>query len=674
MPDLNAAKPAPEIDRLRQIIRRHDYLYYVLDKPEILDSEYDKLFRQLESLEKAHPELITSDSPTQRVGGKPLDKFGQVAHALPMLSLSNAFERGEILEFDSRIRRGLGTAEQIDYVVEPKYDGIAVQLVYENGMLASGSTRGDGYVGEDITANVRTIKAIPLKLIPNGMLGSADVLDVRGEIFMNRADFDELNRSRDELGLPAFANPRNATAGSVRQLDPKVTAQRPLKFIAHGVGRVEGQLPSRHWEILSNMAEAGLPASLQNSKLCAGISEVLDHYDYLKNIRPDLPYEIDGAVIKVDSLELQDLLGIKTRSPRWALAYKFQPLQTTTVIQRIDVNVGRTGALTPVAIMAPVSVGGVTVTRATLHNQDEVDRKNVREGDTVLIQRAGDVIPEIVEVIPDLRPENSLPYRIPDHCPVCGAEAVRLEGQAAKRCVNVSCPARLKETVRHFASRGAMDIEGLGTKLIEQLVDRGLVKNPADLYYLDKPTLMSLERMAEKSAANILTALNNSRKTSVDRFLYSLGIPLVGEHIARLLMEEYGDIEALAVKSPEEMRQIPGIGPEVSQSVSAFCHELKNREMLERLTNAGVIPIPLKIPQRDNAPLLNKLFVFTGTINIPRDEAKRMVEAAGGKVTGSVSKKTDFVVAGADPGSKLDKAQQFGVKVINEHQFRQLLE
>jgi DNA ligase (NAD+) len=662
-----------EIERLRELIRRHDYLYYVLDSPEISDAEYDSLFRRLEELEAAHPELVTPDSPTQRVGGQPLEKFGQAPHAIPMLSLSNIFDERELLEFDARVRRGLGLSNSMRYVVEPKLDGVAVELVYENGFLVTGSTRGDGYTGEDVTANVRTIKAIPLRLNASGVFSGVNLIDVRGEIYMNRHDFDELNRSRDELGLPPFANPRNAAAGSIRQLDPNITAKRPLKFAAHGLGRVEGAMPSTHWDILHGLQHLGLPANLTNAELCEGIDTVLSHYRYLREIRAKLPYEIDGAVVKVDSLESQASLGMKTRSPRWAVAFKFEPLQATTKIRRIEVGVGRTGTLTPVAIMDPVSVGGVTVSRATLHNQDEIDRKDVREGDTVVVQRAGDVIPEVVEVLKDLRPEESVPYRIPDECPVCASQAVRLADQAAKRCVNVSCPARLKETVRHFASRGAMDIEGLGVKLVDQLVDCGLVKNPADLYYLDRDKLASLERMADKSASNILEALERSKKIPVDRFVYSLGIPLVGEHVARVLIMEFRDVEALSRAGEDELQAVRGIGPEVAQSVSTFFGEPHNRDMIDRLFAAGVSPTPLEAPPvRADTPLAGKTVVFTGTISIPRAEAKKAVEAAGGAVSGSVSRKTDYVVAGDDPGSKFDKAKELGIKIITEQDFREL--
>jgi DNA ligase (NAD+) len=662
-----------EINRLREEIRRHDDLYYVLDNPEISDAEYDLLFRKLQELERIYPELITPDSPTQRVGGQPLEKFGQIPHALPMLSLSNVFEELEIKEFDQRVRRTLGNGRRIDYVVEPKLDGVALELVYENGVLVSGSTRGDGYVGEDVTANVRTVKAIPLRLKSEGWFGRATLLDVRGEIFMNRADFDELNRGRDEAGLPSFANPRNASAGSLRQLDPRVTAKRPLKFRAHGVGRAEPNLPGTQMELLEGLTTLGLPANLENTRLCRNIEEVLEHYRKLQEIREHLSYEIDGAVVKVNSLTDQIALGLKTRSPRWAVAFKFEPMQAMTKVLKIEVNVGRTGALTPLALMEPVSVGGVTVSRATLHNQDEIDRKDIREGDTVVIQRAGDVIPEIVKVVRELRPDQAQPYSIPDKCPECGSEAVRLPGQAAKRCVNVSCPARIKETIRHFASRGAMDIEGLGYKLVDQLVDRGLVRTPADLYILSKDTLASLERMAGKSASNILEALERSKKVSADRFLYALGIPLVGEHVARLLLQAFRDLDALSKQNVNALQRIHGIGPEVAQSVTSFFREQRNVGMIQRLLSAGIKPAPLPALESEaETPLTGKTIVFTGSLSIERSDAKAAVEASGGNVTGSVSRKTDYVVVGTDPGSKLDKARELGVAVLTEDEFRHL--
>ncbi len=666
--------PAEEIRRLRDDIRRHDHLYYVLDSPEISDAEYDKLFRRLEELEASHPELVTPSSPTQRVGGKPLEKFEPVTHGLPMLSLSNAFSEQELLEFDARVRKTLAVNHDVAYVVEPKLDGVAVELVYEQGVLAIGSTRGDGITGENVTANLRTIKAIPLTLMSSGVLAGRELIEIRGEVFMDRSDFDDLNRFRDEAGLPHFANPRNASAGSIRQLNPAETAKRPLKFYAYGIGRVSGELPDSHYEILQGLADLGAPVNLDHSRLCTGISEALEHYARLRELRESLPYEIDGAVVKVSSLAHQAALGVKTRSPRWAVAYKFKAIQAVTTIQRIEIGVGRTGTLTPVAIMEPVTIGGVTVSRATLHNQDEIDRKDIREGDTVVIQRAGDVIPEVVEVRKDQRPENSKPYTIPDTCPVCGSRALRPEGQAAKRCMNVSCPARLKETIRHFASRNAMDIEGLGTKLVEQLVDKGLVTSPADLYSLDEIAFASLERMGKKSAENLVNAVERSKNVPEDRFLFALGIPLVGEHVARLLLSEFGDIDTVAQQSPERLIETHGIGPEVAGSVFRFFQEPNNRDMIRRLQEAGARPIPVSgtSPEQLESPFTGKTVVFTGTMGMKRDDAKRIVQEAGGKVSGSVSRNTDYVVAGESAGSKLDKARELGVEVISESRFREM--
>ncbi len=659
------------IDDLRKQIRRHDHLYYVLDSPEISDSDYDRLYRQLEELENAYPDLVTADSPTQRVGGAPLDKFNQTQHAEPMLSLSNVFDENEIFEFDQRVRKTLGNGSDLSYVVEPKLDGLAVELVYENGLLTMGSTRGDGYIGEDVTSNVRTIRAIPLRLEAKGFFASTPRIDVRGEVYMNRADFDRLNRTRDEEGLSAFANPRNAAAGSIRQLSPKVTASRPLNFCAYGIGRSSGPLPVTHMDILEGLRNLGLPSNFKNAAPCEDVQAVLRRYRELREIRDTLPYEIDGTVVKVNSLAQQSALGVKTRSPRWAVAFKFAALQAVTKIMKIEVGVGRTGTMTPVAIMEPVDVGGVRVSRATLHNQDEIDRKDIREGDTVIIQRAGDVIPEIVGVVKEKRDPRSRPYSIPDRCPVCDSAAVRLEGQAAKRCVNSSCPARLKETVRHFASRNAMDIEGVGTKLVEQMVDRKLVNNVADLYSLDLEKLASLDRMAEKSASNILDALERSKQVAADKFLFSLGIPLVGEHVARLLIEEYGDVESLAATSADEIREVHGIGPEVAQSVTVFFTEHRNVEIVRRLLDAGVTPKPLEFPAAGSSSSLSgKTVVFTGTLSLPRAEAKRVVQNLGGKVSSSVSRKTDFVVAGGEAGSKLDKARELGVIVLSEDEFR----
>ncbi|MFH0825944.1 MAG: NAD-dependent DNA ligase LigA [Pseudomonadota bacterium] len=663
-----------EVERLRLEISRHDRLYYVLDSPEISDADYDRMFRELQGLEDRYPSLVTPDSPTQRVGGQPVEKFTQWTHALPMLSLSNVFDEGELLEFDARVKRGLGTAGEISYVAEPKLDGVAIELVYEDGILTAGSTRGDGYTGEDVTANIKTIRAVPLRLTPLGPLKGAPVLDVRGEVFMNRADFDLLNRARDEEGLPAFANPRNASAGSLRQLDPKITGQRPLRFLAHGLGRGDEGRVDRHWDTLRGLTDLGLPVDMERSTVCEGIRAVIAHHGKLERRRHDLPYEIDGVVVKVNDLAARTVLGVKTRSPRWAVAFKFEPVQARTKILRIEVGVGRTGVLTPVAIMEPVAVGGVTVSRATLHNQDEMDRKDIREGDTVTVQRAGDVIPEVVGVLREFRPEESIPYRIPDICPVCESHAVRHSGQVAVRCVNSSCPARLKETIRHFASRTAMDIDGLGTKIIEQLVDTGLVGDPADLFFLNEAALGRLERMGPKSASNLIAAIMRSKEVPLDRFIFSLGVPLVGEHVARLLSLRFPDVEALSEATIEQMLTVHGIGTEVAQSVKDFFDEPKNRGVIRRLMEAGVKPLPLDAPTTvPESPITGKTFVFTGTISISRTEAKKLVEETGGKVSGSVSKKTNYVVAGTEAGSKLEKAVELGVTVLTEEEFRQMV-
>lgn len=664
-----------ELTDLKDQIRKHDNLYYNLDSPEISDAEYDLLFRKLLELESLHPELVTDDSPSQRVGGRALDKFEQIRHATPMLSLSNIFDTNELFEFDQRIKRSLGRNSDIEYLVEPKLDGVAIELVYQEGRLIHASTRGDGEVGEDVTHNIKTIKVIPLQLSLEGEFSGIRVIDVRGEIFMHRHDFDELNKERDDLGLPVFANPRNASAGSIRQLDPKVTARRPLKFLAYGVGRLMGYQPLTQSQLLEMLFKIGVPGNLGHSRLCPDIYAALNYFEELTSIRQGLPFEIDGAVIKVNSLEDQVALGLKSRSPRWAVAFKFEPLQATTTIRTIEIGVGRTGVLTPVAIMDPVSVGGVTVSRATLHNQDEIDRKDIREGDTVVIQRAGDVIPEVVKVIKELRDPDSHPYRIPNVCPVCESQAVRLPGQAAKRCMNSSCLARIKETLKHFASRNAMDIDGLGSKIIDQLVDKGLVKSPADIYSLSFGNLLSLDRMAEKSASNLLVAIEKSKKPTIQKFLFSLGIPLVGEHVAKLLVSAFGTIEELAAKTPEEFIKIPGIGPEVAQSVTRFFNEPHNMDMIKKLFVCGVTPMSsVEVANQSPGKLNAKVFVFTGTLSMPRNEAKDLVEKAGGIVSGTVSSKTDFVVAGENPGSKVQKARKLGIGVVNEQELIRMLE
>ena len=658
------------IQELRDLIHYHNYRYYVLDDPEISDAEYDRLMRELMELEKEHPELITPDSPTQRVGAPPLEAFETVEHAIPMLSLDNAFDDTEMIEFDQRVKKGLNTTADIEYVCEPKLDGLAVELVYVDGIFTIGSTRGDGYTGENVTQNLKTIKSIPLKLLnPNGKI--PERLEVRGEVIMGIKEFEELNREREENGEPPFANPRNAAAGSLRQLDSSITASRPLDIYCYGIGQVVGVSFKTHLESLEALKKYGFKVNPHIRK-CLGIQEVLKYHEEMLELREKLPYEIDGIVVKVNDFSFQERLGVRTRSPRWAIAYKFPARQEVTQIVDIIAQVGRTGVLTPVAIMKPVNVGGVEVSRATLHNQDEIDRKDVRIGDWVVVQRAGDVIPEVVKVIKSRRTGQEKPYRLPDKCPVCGSKTVRLEGEVAVRCINIACPAQVKERIYHFASKRAMDIDGLGEKLIDQLVDKGLVKDVSDIYFLTKEQLAGLERMADKSAENILAAIEASKKRSLDRLLYALGIRFVGEHIARVLVKAFGSLENLAKATEEDLMQINEIGPQVAQSVVDFFSREENWRIIERLKQAGVQVEPVK-EQQSNI-LEGKTFVFTGALkSFTRDEAERIVEELGGRAASSVSRKTDYVVAGESPGSKLDRARALGVTVIDEEEFKKMI-
>lgn len=654
------------IEELRELIRYHNYRYYVLDSPEISDAEYDRLFRELQELEEKFPEFVTPDSPTQRVGAQPAEEFGTVPHTIPMLSLDNAMDEEEVREFDERVKRFLGTDEDIEYVAEPKLDGLGVELVYERGKLVVGSTRGDGFVGEDVTQNLRTIRAVPLVLLGD----PPERLEVRGEVIMHIEDFRELNRRRAEEGEPPFANPRNAAAGSVRQLDPRITASRPLDIFFYGVGQVVGREFSTHWEVLQALRSWGLRTNPLN-RLCRNVDEAVDYYRELLKIREELPYEADGIVIKVNRLDLQRRLGEKARSPRWAIAYKFPPRQATTVIKDIVVQVGRTGVLTPVAIMEPVHVGGVEVKRATLHNQDEIDKKDVRIGDTVIVQRAGDVIPEVVAVVKERRTGKERPFRMPERCPVCGAKVVRLPDEAAHRCTNSACPAQVKERIRYFASKNAMDIEGLGVKLVAQLVDRGLVKDVGDLYFLTKEQLASLDRMAEKSAENLLEALERSKEREPARVLCALGIRHVGEHVARVLMDHFGSIDRLAKASADELESVPGIGPEVAGSVVDFFSHEENMRVLEKLKRAG---LKFEVEKEAARPLSGKKFVFTGTLSsMTRSEAEELIRKLGGEASSSVSRRTDYVVVGENPGSKLERARQLGVKTITEEEFLRMV-
>ena len=656
------------VEKLREEIEYHNYRYYVLDQPEISDAQYDRLMRELQKLEEEYPELRSPNSPTQRVGAPPLEAFEIFRHTIPMLSLANAFDESEARDFDKRVKKFLGTSADITYVAEPKLDGLAVELVYERGQFLVGSTRGDGVNGENITQNLRTIKTIPLQLIRKE-IPAPERLEVRGEVIIQLKKFKELNRKREEMGEPFFANPRNAAAGSVRQLDSKITAERPLEIYCYGVGGVRGRTFKTHSEILQTFPKWGLRTN-PNIQRCQNIDEVLEYYHKMNEKRETLPYEIDGIVIKVDRLDLQTRLGEISRSPRWALAFKFQPKQETTKILDIIVQVGRTGALTPVAVMEPVKVGGVEVSRATLHNQDEIDKKDVRVGDTVVIQRAGDVIPEVVQVITSKRKGTEKKFKMPSKCPVCGAEVIKEE--AIHRCIGLDCPAQLKGRIRHFASKRAMDIEGLGAKLIDQLVDKGLVKDVADIYYINKEELIELERMADKSAQNIIDAIENSKTKPLSKFLYALGIRHVGETTAEDLAHHFQRLDDFFQLSEEDLMEIEGIGPEVAASVHQFFRDKKNRESIELLKKAGLKVIEPKI--KEKGKLAGKTFVFTGAFKtFGRDEARNLVESLGGITASTVSKKVEFVVVGEDPGSKFDKAKKLGIKILSEEEFKKIV-
>ena len=665
---------------LRAEIERHNRAYYVLDQPTIPDAEYDTLFRELQTLESAHPELMTADSPTQRVGGAPLPEFGKLTHRVPMLSLNNAFSEEEVAAFDRRCRESLGAAEDsIDYAVEPKFDGLAVTLIYDRGLFVQGATRGDGTTGEDVTQNLRTVRNIPLHL--TGVQIPAR-LEVRGEVLIPRRDFERLNAQQRELGGREFVNPRNAAAGSLRQLDPKITAARPLHFFAYGVAEITHPAAS-HSELMDQLSAWGLPVAGERD-VVRGLTGLLGYYARIGAARERLPYDIDGVVYKVNRLADQEQLGFVSRAPRFAIAHKFPAQEATTRVLAIEVQVGRTGALTPVARLAPVFVGGVTLTNATLHNQDEIARKDVRIGDTVIVRRAGDVIPEVVAVVPELRPQDAQPYdllaAIGRVCPACGSRVERPEDEIILRCTGgLYCPAQRKRSLAHFASRLALDIEGLGEKLVGQLVDAGIVRTPADLYRLDPATLAGLERMGEKSAGNLLAAIEKSKQTTLSRFIYALGIRNVGEATAKDLARHFGRLEPLLAADEAQLMRVPEVGPVVAASIRNFCAEAHNLDVIEQLLAAGVHwPDAQPAAVVDSAPLgklAGKSFVLTGTLpSLTREAAKEMIEALGGRVAGSVSKKTDFVVAGADAGSKLERARQLGVAVIDEAQLLEILE
>ncbi|MFH1134466.1 MAG: NAD-dependent DNA ligase LigA [Pseudomonadota bacterium] len=668
-------KAKKRMDALRDEINRHNKLYYQDDAPEITDGQYDLLFRELKDLEAAYPDLGAPDSPTRRVGAPPAEKFSPVVHAAPMLSLDNGFSLDEIRQFEQKIQRQLGSDQPIEYLVEPKIDGLAVELVYDSGRLIQASTRGDGKVGEDITANIKTILTVPMTLASRRNLAIPERLEARGEVYMPLEDFHKLNEKREKQDLPRFANPRNAAAGSLRQLNSRVTATRPLNIFCYGAARPESLGASTQYQLIDFFRLWGLRAN-PDGKVCGSIEEVLDFHRDLERRRPSLPYEVDGLVIKVNDLALQARLGATTRSPRWALAFKFNPPQAETEVVDIGVQVGRTGVLTPVARMKPVEVGGVTVSRATLHNEDEVRRKDVRIGDFVIVQRAGDVIPEVVRIIPEKRPAGAREFVMPKKCPVCDSEVVRLPSEAAGRCQNASCPAQIKESLFHFGSKNALDIDGLGKKLIDQLVERDLVKSSADLYLLGREDLEALPRMADKSARNIIEALEKSKSTTLDRFIFALGVRNVGRRLAQVLADKFGSLEALRQAGPEELEATEEIGPEVARCLVAFMNNDRNRALLDRLTGPE-IGIKIKSPERptDISAFLGRTVVLTGTLErLTRDEAAARVQAAGGRVSSSVSRKTDFVVVGDNPGSKAAKAGELGVAVLTESQFLKMLE
>ena len=660
------------VAELRQTLHYHNHLYYVLDEPEISDAEYDRLMQELIELETAYPRLIEPDSPTQRVGAAPLDKFESVAHTIPMLSLENAFDEEEALAFDKRIRRYLKTDQPLLYTAEPKLDGVAVELVYEDGRLTEASTRGDGYTGELITANIRTIKSIPLVFLDTMSVDIPSRLEVRGEVFISVDAFRRLNEVRLEKGEPPFANPRNAAAGSLRQLDSRITAQRPLEIFCYGVGTVTDLEFTTHFEVLQALRSLGCRVN-PDIMPQATLEEIIAYYRDLLNRRHEFDYEMDGIVIKVDDLALQKRLGEKSRSPRWALAHKFPATQETTRLLKVDVQVGRTGALTPVAHLEPVSVGGVTVSRATLHNEDEIRKKDVRIGDTVLIQRAGDVIPEVVKVITSKRTGVEQPFQMPAVCPVCSSQALRLADEAVWRCVNANCPAQVKERIKHFASKGAFDIDGLGDKLVGQLVDKGLLKSYADVFFLDEATVASLERMGQKSAKNLMSAIDGSRQITLARYIYALGIQHVGEHIAHVLARYFRTLDALTSAIQEDLMAIDEIGPQVSGSVRAFFDNPENQRNIERMIGEAGVTISSEDAPAE-VPLAGKTVVLTGGLeSMTREEAKARIESLGGRVSASVSRKTSCVVAGKDPGAKLDKAKELGITVLDEAELTKLL-
>ena len=660
------------VEELRQALHRHNYRYYVLDDPEISDAEYDRMIQELVKLEKDFPDLMRPDSPTLRVGAPPLDKFETIEHSLPMLSLENGFSDQDIMEFDRRIKRNLNIDSDIIYTAEPKLDGVAVELVYENGRLITASTRGDGFYGELITSNVRTIRSVPLQLHNEKEKTIPSLLEVRGEVFIAKEAFKNLNNERLDENLPPFANPRNAAAGSLRQLDSKITAKRPLEIFVYGVGRIADLVLVSHSDTLYALQKLGFRIN-PHIRPKVTVKEVIDCYKELNEQRDLLPYDIDGMVIKVDSLASQRLLGATSRSPRWAIAYKFKAVQETTQIDDIEVQVGRTGTLTPVAHLVPVKIGGVTVSRATLHNEDEIKRKDIKIGDTVLVQRAGDVIPEVVKVITSKRTGEEKTFNMPLSCPVCDSSVIRSENEAALRCINTSCPAQVKERIKHFASKGAFDIDGLGDKLIEQLVEKKLLHSYADIFQLKEDVLKDLERMGSKSAGNIVRAIEDSKRITLNRLIYALGIRHVGEHVAGILANALKSFDKLRCAKSDELVAIDGVGPVVAESIVEFFKKDENMKIVDDIIIASGIQIRRDVDQKDSL-LAGKVFVLTGTLDtLTRDEARKIIEDAGGKVTGSVSRNTNYLVTGASPGSKFKRAEELGVEIIDEETLKGLL-
>lgn len=659
---------ARKIQTLREMLNHHNYRYYVLDDPEVSDANYDSLFRELKRLELQKPELITPESPTQRIGAYPLETFDTVEHRLPMLSLENAMNNNEMLAFDQRIKRGLGTNKAVAYVAELKLDGLAVELVYENNILVEGSTRGDGFIGENITQNLRTVRSIPLKLMIDDKLPVR--IEIRGEVFMEKSGFDRINKERLANREPPFANPRNAAAGSLRHLDSSITAKRPLNFFAY---EVAGSTDISHWETLKNLKNMGFPVN-KHAEMCNTIEEALTFSSKWEEQRQALPYEIDGVVIKVNSLIQRDNLGIRSRSPRWAIAGKFKAQQETTVVLDIIPSVGRTGAITPVAKLEPVNVGGVTVNKATLHNKDEIDRKDIRIGDTVLVQRAGDVIPKVVKVILDQRPKETLPFHLPDLCPDCNSEVVHTKNEVVVRCQNTACPAQLKGKIEHFVSKRAINVEGLGTKLIDQMVEIGLINDFSDIFTLKKDNVARLEGMAEKSADNLIKAIESSKNVPLWKFVFGLGIRNVGEHIAQVLASHFTSLDLLMATTIEQLKDIKEIGPIVASSIISFFSSHQNRQIIFKCLNAGIV-LEDPSPSTSNSALRGLTFVFTGSLNkFTRQEAKEMVETRGASTAESISKKTNYLVVGDGAGSKIMKADKLGVSVINQTEFLTLLD